>query len=91
MDKIFIAFGSLIFGIIIGVQISYLASDHPSNLEKFGYETLIGSGRYIKSIDYNNHSYIYLRNSWNSAGDQFIHNPDCECYINRENYEKRKM
>ncbi len=84
VDKVLIGIGTLILGLVIGIQISFMASDHPSNLEKSGYETLIAPGRYIKSTDFNNHSYIHLRNSWNSAGDQLLHDHNCQCYKNKE-------
>ena len=84
MDKILIAFGTLFFGIIIGIKISYSETDKPSNFKDSEYTIQIDSGRYLKKLDFQNHSYIHLKNTWNSAGDQFLHDPDCECHINKE-------
>ena len=86
MDKILIGCCTLILGILIGVEISYFATDHPSKLENSNskYEIQIAPGRYLKNIDFKNHSYIHLRNRWNSAGDQLLHDPECKCHNNKE-------
>ena len=79
MEKFFIAFATLFWGIAIGLLISFFAFNHPSNLEKHSQETIISSGRYLRIIEFNGHSYVFLRNSWNSAGDQLFHDPSCKC------------
>jgi hypothetical protein len=39
----------------------------------------IASGRYLTKIYFEDHSYIYLTNSWNSSGDKLLHDPGCFC------------
>jgi hypothetical protein len=41
--------------------------------------TEIATGRYLKKIEFEGHTYIYLRNTWNSAGDNLLHDPNCQC------------
>lgn len=38
------------------------------------------SGITLQKIIFDGHSYIYLVNSWNSAGNQFLHDPGCKCF-----------
>ena len=39
----------------------------------------IAPSRYLYKINFEGHSYIFLRNTWNSSGDKLLHDPDCEC------------
>jgi hypothetical protein len=50
----------------------------------FENESKICEGRYLYKIIYENHSYIYLRNTWSSSGDRLIHDPGCKCKLNKE-------
>lgn len=47
---------------------------------KIHYESKISDGRYIQKIELEGHTYIYLRNNWNCAGDNLIHDPGCKCF-----------
>jgi hypothetical protein len=47
--------------------------------EKDIYGLEIASHRYIKKVTFENHTYIYLRSTWSSAGDKLLHDPECEC------------
>lgn len=40
------------------------------------------SGRTLEIIEFQGHTYVYLHNTWNSAGDAFCHDPDCPCIKN---------
>jgi hypothetical protein len=35
----------------------------------------------IQIVDFNGHRYVHLINHWSSAGNFFIHDPDCPCII----------
>ncbi len=37
------------------------------------------NGRYLYKIFYEGHSYIFLRNTWSSSGDNLLHDPGCKC------------
>lgn len=39
----------------------------------------IAPGRFFEKVEFENHSYVYLRNKWNAGGDQLLHDPDCQC------------
>lgn len=32
----------------------------------------------VFKIEFENHTYIYFRNTWNSAGSAWFHDPECE-------------
>lgn len=36
-------------------------------------------GRTVLKIRIEDHTYIYINNTWNSAGDNFVHDPGCQC------------
>lgn len=42
-------------------------------------EFYVYNGRYLRTIEYEKHTYIHLVNKWSGAGDRFIHNPECQC------------
>ncbi len=35
--------------------------------------------RYVSKINFDGHSYIFLRNSWSCSGDELLHDPSCQC------------
>lgn len=39
----------------------------------------VAPSRYLYKVEYDDHTYIYLRNTCNSAGDKFLHDPSCKC------------
>lgn len=40
-------------------------------------------GVYLEKICFDGHTYIFLVNGWNYAGNEFLHDPSCEC-LNKE-------
>ena len=33
----------------------------------------------MEIIEFHGHTYVHYRNHWSSAGDAFLHDPDCPC------------
>ncbi len=70
----------LIPAILIGLLVYYDTQNDKTNKE-----FQIGSCRYLTKIKFENHTYVYLRNTWSGSGDRLLHDPDCECFkIGRE-------
>ena len=40
------------------------------------------SMRTMEIIEFHGHTYVHYRNHWSSAGDAFLHDPDCPCIKN---------
>lgn len=38
----------------------------------------------LHKIEFENHSYILMRNLWSSAGDCILHDPDCKWFTKKE-------
>lgn len=71
---------------IIGIIVLFMASSSLYKIEpkeipsvRFENEMKLINGRYLYKIFYEGHSYIFLRNTWSSAGDNIIHDPGCKC------------
>lgn len=39
--------------------------------------------REIRKFSFENHSYIFIRNTWSCSGDSYLHDPNCQC-LNKE-------
>ena len=66
----FIAFSLLMLIVVLS---SY-------NHSAIGYTTKVDASRCMKKIEFDGHSYIFLQNTWSCAGDQLLHDPDCQCF-----------
>ena len=53
------------------------------NDQKTQYGTYIATNRYLNVIEFEGHSYIFLRNTLSCSGDRLLHDPNCKC-INKE-------
>lgn len=47
----------------------------------------VASGRYLSVFEFEGHTYLYLSNSWNSSGDNFLHDPNCVCQKGEKKHE----
>jgi len=69
-----------LFGMFLfGVMVFFVAcKSEDSEYDKVDFKK-IAPCRYLYKIEFEDHSYIFLRNTWNSAGDNILHDPDCKC------------
>lgn len=51
----------------------------------YHWEVKVDSRRYLKKIEVDGHTYIHLKNIWNSSGDNFLHDPGCKCFQKEKN------
>ena len=42
-------------------------------------ENKLSACQKVCKIEFEDHTYVYLVNSWNSAGNSFLHDPGCVC------------
>jgi len=66
----------LIFGFLICMNVISCQAEEAKLVDE--YHSL-GNGRYLTKIEFEGHSYVYLKNTWNAAGDSFLHDPGCKC------------
>ena len=65
--------------LLLGVMVFFVSCKiEEKEYDKVNFKE-VAPCRYLYKIEYEDHTYIYLRNTWNSAGDKFLHDPSCKC------------
>jgi len=80
---VFISF----MAIIGGISLYFCSCDDSVNLFQQSscfYTNQGGVKRMLHKIEFENHSYILMRNLWSSAGDCILHDPDCKWFTKKE-------
>lgn len=81
-------FAFIVFG--IGISIRYKADcADSSKIEIINNDSRVDSKTTIRKLHYDGHTYIYLINKWNYAGNQLLHDPGCEC-LNKKEQKQQK-
>lgn len=71
---------NFLFGMFLfGVMVLFVACKSESQKDFDTNCKEITSFRYLYKVEFENHTYIFLRNTMNSAGDKLLHDPSCKC------------